>query len=103
MIEITEIKDQIMAEENIRAFTYATLFNRKYLLRTTTAAFGQIWQQLTDMNTLMYYIVYVFDMAGYLGNANLIASSIQYVLFFVMTTPSLYLLDKIGRRHVLLI
>lgn len=81
MIEITEIKDQILTEENIKAFTYADLFKRKYLLRTVTATFAQIWQQLTGMNTLMYYIVYVFDMAGYQGDANLIASSIQYVLF----------------------
>ncbi|CUM53860.1 unnamed protein product [Debaryomyces tyrocola] len=102
MIEITEIKDQILAEENIKAFTYADLFKRKYLLRTVTATFAQIWQQLTGMNTLMYYIVYVFDMAGYQGDANLIASSIQYVLFFVMTAPSLYLMDKLGRRPILL-
>lgn len=102
LIEISEIKDQIMAEDNVRSFSYFDLFKRKYLLRTITAAFAQIWQQLTGMNTLMYYIVYVFDMAGYLGDANLVASSIQYVLFFVMTAPSLYLLDKVGRRPILL-
>jgi hypothetical protein len=31
------------------------------------------------MNVMMYYITYVFGMAGLTGNTNLIASSIQYV------------------------
>lgn len=102
LIEISEIKDQILGDERVRAFTFADLFSKKYLLRTITAVFAQIWQQLTGMNTLMYYIVYVFAMAGYSGDANLIASSIQYILFCVMTIPALYLMDKVGRRPLLL-
>lgn len=42
-------------------------------------------------------------MAGYSGNTNLIASSIQYVLNVVMTIPAFYLVDKFGRRPVLLV
>lgn len=102
MIEISEIKDQILVEENIRAFTYADLVSKKYRLRTFTAVSAQIWQQLTGMNVMMYYIVYIFDMAGYSGNANLVASSIQYVLNTVTTIPALYLMDKVGRRPLLL-
>ena len=102
MIEISEIKDQILVEENIRAFTYADLVSKKYRLRTFTAVSAQIWQQLTGMNVMMYYIVYIFDMAGYSGNANLVASSIQYVLNTVITIPALYLMDKVGRRPLLL-
>lgn len=91
-----------MLDEHIKSFTYADLFTKKYILRTTTACFAQIWQQLTGMNTLMYYIVYVFQMAGYEGNANLIASSIKYCLNTSIAIPALYLMDKIGRRPVLL-
>lgn len=102
LIEMSEIKEQILLDEHIKAFTYADLFTKKYLLRTVTACFAQIWQQLTGMNTLMYYIVYVFQMAGYEGNANLVASSIQYCLNAGMTVPALYFMDKLGRRPVLL-
>ena len=103
LVEISEIKEQIMLDENINRFRYIDLFKKKYINRTITAVFAQIWQQLTGMNTLMYYIVYVFDMAGYSGNTNLIASSIQYVLNVVMTLPAFYLVDKFGRRPVLLV
>lgn len=102
LIEMAEIRDQILVEGNIKAFTYFDLFTKKYLLRTITAIFAQIWQQLTGMNTLMYYIVYVFQMAGYHGDAGLVASSIQYCINFAMTIPALYLMDKVGRRPVLL-
>ncbi|KAK6465474.1 high-affinity glucose transporter [Scheffersomyces coipomensis] len=102
LIEISEIKDQILLEENIKAFTYLDLFRKKYLVRTITAIFAQIWQQLTGMNVMMYYIVYIFSMAGYSGNANLVASSIQYVLNAATTVPALWLMDKVGRRKVLI-
>ncbi|KAK6197485.1 high-affinity glucose transporter [Scheffersomyces amazonensis] len=102
LIEISEIKDQILVDENIKAFTYADLFRKKYIYRTFTAMFAQIWQQLTGMNVMMYYIVYVFQMAGYTGNTNLVASSIQYVLNMGCTVPALWLMDKVGRRKVLI-
>jgi hypothetical protein len=33
-------------------------------------------------------------MAGYSGNANLLASSIQYIINVVMTVPALIWMDK---------
>jgi MFS family permease len=47
---------------------------------------------------MMYYIVYIFSMAGFEGNAALISSSIQYVINVVMTIPALLFIDKWGRR-----
>lgn len=51
----------------------------------------------------MYYITYVFQMAGYSGDANLIASSIQYIINVVLTIPALIWVDRWGRRPTLLI
>ena len=52
---------------------------------------------------MMYYITYVFAMAGYSGSANLLASSIQYIINVVMTVPALIWLDRWGRRKPLII
>ncbi|EGW32525.1 high affinity glucose transporter [Spathaspora passalidarum NRRL Y-27907] len=101
LVEIGEIKEQLLIEESAKSIGYATLFRKKYLRRTLTAIFAQIWQQLTGMNVMMYYIVYIFQMAGYSGNANLVASSIQYVLNTATTVPALFLFDRIGRRPLL--
>lgn len=102
-IELSEIKEQLLLDENAKDFTYLDLFSKKYRARTITAISAQVWQQLTGMNVMMYYIVYIFEMAGYNGDTNLIPSLIQYILNAGVTIPSLYLLDKVGRRTILLI
>jgi hypothetical protein len=55
------------------------------------------------MNVMMYYITYVFAMAGLTGNTLLVSSSIQYVINVVMTIPALVWIDRIGRRPTLLL
>jgi MFS family permease len=45
----------------------------------------------------------VFGMAGYSGNANLLSSSIQYIINVIMTVPALIYIDRWGRRPALLI
>jgi len=52
---------------------------------------------------MMYYITYIFTMAGYTGNANLLASSIQYIINVLMTVPALLWADRWGRRKTMLI
>ena len=42
-------------------------------------------------------------MAGYSGNADLLASSIQYIINVLMTVPALIWVDRWGRRPTLLI
>lgn len=55
------------------------------------------------MNVMMYYITYVFAMAGLTGDQLLISSSIQYVINVVMTVPALIWVDRIGRRPTLMV
>ncbi|OBA23094.1 general substrate transporter [Metschnikowia bicuspidata var. bicuspidata NRRL YB-4993] len=102
-IEMSEIKEQLLLDEHAKAFTYADLFSKKYRKRTFTAVSAQIWQQLTGMNVMMYYIVYIFQMAGYDGDTNLVPSLIQYILNMAVTVPALFTLDLLGRRTILLI
>ena len=51
----------------------------------------------------MYYISYVFQMAGQTGGVLLLSSSIQYVINVVMTVPALLFMDRWGRRPTLLV
>lgn len=101
-IEISEIKEQLLIEENAKAFSFIKLFSKKYFPRTIVAISAQTWQQFTGINVMMYYIVYIFEMAGMTGNTNLISSAIQYVLNFGCTVVALFLVDKVGRRRLLL-
>jgi MFS family permease len=51
----------------------------------------------------MYYVVYIFEMAGMSGNTTLYSSAIQYVIFLVTTGSILQYIDRIGRRTLLLL
>ena len=102
MRELQEIKEMCEFERQHADVTYWELFKPNMINRTHIGIFVQIWSQLTGMNVMMYYITYVFGMAGLSGNAGLLASSIQYIINVVMTVPALIWLDRWGRRPTLL-
>ena len=51
---------------------------------------------------MMYYIVYIFEMAGLTGNNALLSASIQYVINVIMTLPALMYMDHWPRRRVMM-
>jgi len=100
--ELKQIRDQIEFERENADVTYLELFKPNMINRTHIGVFTQIWSQLTGMNVMMYYITYVFTMAGLTGSTLLVSSSIQYVINVVMTVPALLFVDRWGRRPTLL-
>jgi len=102
-LEYQDIKDMVEFERQNSDASYLELFKPSMINRTHIGLFTQIWSQLTGMNVMMYYITYVFGMAGLTGNTLLLSSSIQYVINVVMTVPALLFVDKWGRRPTLLI
>lgn len=103
MRELSEIKEMCEFERNNADVTYLELLKPHMINRTHIGIFTQIWSQLTGMNVMMYYITYVFTMAGLTGNTLLVSSSIQYVINVVMTIPALLFVDRWGRRPTLLV
>lgn len=101
--QLEEIKEQVIIDQEAKNFGYKDLFRKKTIRKTIVGMCAQMWQQLCGMNVMMYYIVYIFKMAGYSGNTVLVSGSIQYVLNVVMTIPALFLVDKVGRRPVLIV
>lgn len=101
--EFQEIKEWIEIERQSKQTSFLELFSARYINRTHIGLFTQIWSQLTGMNVMMYYITYVFAMAGLTGNTLLVSSSIQYVINVVMTIPALIFVDRVGRRPTLMV
>ena len=99
--EMKEIRDMVEFEVANADVTYFDLVKPRMINRTHIGLFTQIWSQLTGMNVMMYYITYVFTMAGQTDNL-LLSSSIQYVINVVMTVPALIWMDRWGRRPTLL-
>ncbi|KAF3765329.1 general substrate transporter [Cryphonectria parasitica EP155] len=100
--EMEEIRAVVEFERQNADVTYLELFKPHMINRTMIGVFTQIWSQLTGMNVMMYYIVYIFNMAG-IGSATLLSSGIDYIINVIMTIPALIWLDNWGRRPTLLI
>ncbi|KAF2483796.1 hypothetical protein BDY17DRAFT_294451 [Neohortaea acidophila] len=59
----------------------------------------QFMQQVTGVNVIMYYAVFLFQQAGIAGTqASLLANGIQGVVLNVFLWPDMYYIDTWGRR-----
>jgi hypothetical protein len=100
--EYAEIQEAIQLDKSLGDVRWSELIAPKNFQRITSGIFVHIWTQLSGNNALLYYITYIFQMAGLAGNTKLIAAAIQYVINVTMTLPAILFLDKIGRRPALI-
>ncbi|ANB11599.1 Snf3p [Sugiyamaella lignohabitans] len=102
LAEMMDIRTIVELERDASS-TYLALFSKKNWRRSMVGIMSQVWQQLAGGNVMLYFVVYVFQMAGLTGQINLIASSVQYVIMVIFTTPVMFYVDKVGRRPLLII
>jgi len=102
--ECTEITLALKEERAIGAGSYVDCFRNTELrngLRTWTGIMLQGWQQLTGINFIFYYGTTFFQSAG-IKNA-FIVTIITDVVNTCMTIVGINLIDRVGRRRLLLI
>ncbi|KAF2207095.1 hypothetical protein CERZMDRAFT_51861 [Cercospora zeae-maydis SCOH1-5] len=100
--EFEEVQEAQRVAAQAAGIGFFSLFGPRIWKRTLSGTSVQMWQQLLGGNVAMYYVVYIFQMAGLSGNTNLYSSAIQYVIFLVTTGVMLPIIDRIGRRQLLL-
>ncbi|XVF38184.1 hypothetical protein REPUB_Repub20aG0078100 [Reevesia pubescens] len=62
----------------------------------------QVFQQLTGINAIMFYAPVLFQTVGFKNDASLLSSVITGTVNVLSTLVSVYAVDKIGRRKLLL-
>ncbi|KAI8001464.1 Sugar transport protein 8 [Camellia lanceoleosa] len=62
----------------------------------------QIFQQMTGINAIMFYAPVLFQTMGFKNDASLLSAVITGTVNVASTFVSIYLVDKIGRRKLLL-
>lgn len=71
--------------------------------RLRIACMLQIIQQFTGINAIIYYAPTIFKDIGLSGNSvNLLATGVVGVINFIMTWPAILLLDRVGRKTILI-
>ncbi|ROT42584.1 general substrate transporter [Sodiomyces alkalinus F11] len=100
LAQYQEIEETLKLEREQAQTSFKTLTERRILKRVIIGCGLQLWSQLSGMNIMMYYIVYIMQGAG-LGSP-LLTASVQYIINVVMTLPAIIFLDKWGRRKPIL-
>ncbi|KAF2101747.1 general substrate transporter [Rhizodiscina lignyota] len=100
--EYIEIREAISIDNSRGHVSWSELIQKDNILRVSCGISVHVWTQLSGNNAILYYVVYIFTMAGLTGNIKLVSASIQYVINCAMTLPAILFLDKVGRRPALL-
>ncbi|KAJ5786004.1 uncharacterized protein N7503_011216 [Penicillium pulvis] len=83
---------------------YKSLITNKSLFkRLSVACMVMTFQQWNGINAINYYAPFIFEDMGFTGNSeSLLATGVVGVVEFLATIPAVLLVDKIGRKKILI-
>ncbi|CEJ79974.1 Putative Hexose transporter [[Torrubiella] hemipterigena] len=99
--EYKDIKMDVLLQRQEGERSYAEMF-RRYRSRVLIAMSAQALAQLNGINVISYYAPYVFEAAGWHGHDAVLMTGLNGITYFLSTIPPWYLVDKWGRRPILL-
>ena len=81
---------------------YRNLMKRKSRPQLVIAIVMQVFQQFTGINAIMFYAPVLFQTVGFKSDASLMSSAIVGTINVLSTVVSVVVVDKLGRRVLLL-
>jgi predicted MFS family arabinose efflux permease len=81
--------------------SYGDMF-RRYSKRVFIAMSAQALAQLNGINVISYYAPLVFEEAGWRGRDAILMTGINGITYLLSTVPPWYVVDRWGRRPILL-
>ncbi|KAI1141654.1 general substrate transporter [Hypoxylon sp. FL0543] len=100
LAEYKEIEEALRFEREEALSTFGALLQPRIFKRVILGISVQMWSQLCGINIMMYYVVYIME--GARIGSPLTTASIQYVINVLLTLPAFVILDRIGRRPMLM-
>lgn len=98
-----EIKENIESSKNIERGSWRDVFS-KNMKTVLIVGFGiAFFQQITGINAIFYYAPMIFEMAGGGKDAAFMQAAILGVTNVIMTLVSMALIDRLGRKPLLII
>ncbi|OOF96215.1 hypothetical protein ASPCADRAFT_47986 [Aspergillus carbonarius ITEM 5010] len=99
--EYREIKMNVLLQRQEGERSYSDMF-RRYYKRVLIAMSAQALAQLNGINVISYYAPLVFESAGWAGRDAILMTGINAISYLASTVPPWYLVDRWGRRPILL-
>jgi len=99
-----ELEEMQKIESKTKEGGWKSLFNKAFLAPLILGIGLSVFQQITGINTVFYYAPQIFEITGFATPSKAILASIAIgTINVIATIISLWLIDKIGRRKLLLI
>lgn len=87
-----------------RTGSWKSLFASKLRFVLLIGLFLSVFQQITGINTVIYYAPKIFEIAGFTSATAALAATMGVGIINVLATiVSVWLLDRVGRRRLLLV
>lgn len=99
--EYREIKRGVFLQRQEGERSYTDMF-RRYGKRVFIAMSAQALAQLNGINVISYYAPLVFKSAGWVGRDAILMTGINSLTYLASTIPPWYVVDRWGRRPILL-
>ncbi|KAG9246116.1 hypothetical protein BJ878DRAFT_478632 [Calycina marina] len=99
--EYREIKMDVLLSRQEGEKSYSDMF-RRYRTRVFIAMSAQAFAQLNGINVISYYAPLVFESAGWVGRQAILMTGINGITYLMSSIPPWYLVDRWGRRFILL-
>lgn len=80
--------------------SYVKVF-RRYKRRMLIAMSSQMFAQLNGINVISYYAPLVFEQAGWVGRKAILMTGFNGIMYIISTLPPWILVDKWGRKPML--
>jgi sugar porter (SP) family MFS transporter len=101
--EMNEIRQSLANPINKEKENLANLFSKRMKLVLIIGLGIAFFQQITGINAIFYYAPMIFEMAGGGKDSAFIQASILGVTNVVMTIVAMTLIDRLGRKPLLII
>ena len=99
--QFQEIKETVLLHRMEGEHSYAYMWKR-YKKRVLIAMSSQAFAQLNGINIISYYAPMVFEQAGWIGRSAILMTGVNGIVYVLSTIPPWYLVDRWGRRKILI-
>jgi sugar porter (SP) family MFS transporter len=98
--ELKEIEASFVMKDGVNK---EKLFSSVYRVPIILAILVALFNQMSGINAVMYYAPRIFEMVGYAKKSALMQSVSVGITLFIFTVVGMVLVDKVGRKKLLLV
>ncbi|ODV95587.1 hypothetical protein PACTADRAFT_50287 [Pachysolen tannophilus NRRL Y-2460] len=101
--EFRNIKEDVLMSRLEDTGTSYSYMWKRYKTRILIAMSSQMFAQFNGINVISYYAPLVFEQAGWFGRDAILMTGINSIIYFASSIPPWYLVDRWGRKPILII